>query len=444
MNKGKDNNYTSVDAPNDRLSALNPDFDDQDDDEDLEEYADDDTHESRSDLIEKSNYTSTSDDMINNAQTLYIKPEDEDFGLTPEKFKCRDLNINRKSLAVGAQIFVVFCLVSAYFGYKLGQYYDVKTNRNEYTRTDVVDEMMIPYIYLDFYNYTSSCEVQYFFNFPGNGNNGTHIHAYFDGTGMQTMTSTNWSRNNYDPWDHSQFYYYFYNDINTTDNIEIRNYGYTNSSMSDTDLTNTMIKEATKSDFMLLFNPRGHYEQYLLIPPSDIFISVGEKENLQVDLVCYSYDPTYVFYKLGHEDEILMQDNINTADLILDSLFWDSNPIEPNYKLTISYTWYSHNNKVDISSDIPQDEKNDYFIGSVEGTYSADDYYSMQLDIQPNPSGSKITYVTEELFSIYEVFSLSGGMFATVNSFCTFVVIYLIWGFDFGCLKFKGLYFVFF
>ena len=367
----------------------------------------------------------------------------------PKEFEHRKAKFNRKSLALAVELAIVVAVVLAYFGYKLHEYFDTKKNRNEYTRVEEVDEMGVPYVYLDAF---ASCHLEIIFDFEVNGMNYTYIVFYVNGSAyahsydlsswsdsdnyeILTMRSSKWSSSDICPFASCTIFgmYYFSKD-NVTIIDDVIWDAYTGEN-----LTIDTIYELTKDDFMIVY--RKHYSstQFLLIPPSNARIPVGKK-SLKAIFTCDNESDSYAYagtwYQIDHKDEIKSYDNAQT---MLDKLWLNSNPVDANYKLSMSYIWYSHDNTVDIEKDIPPDERNDYYSTSIEGSYASE--FQVELEIAPSPSGLKMTYVIERLFAIYDVISSTGGMFATVNSFCTMVFIYLIWGFDFGFLKYKGKFF---
>lgn len=99
-----------------------------------------------------------------------------------------------------------------------------------------------------------------------------------------------------------------------------------------------------------------------------------------------------------------------------------------------SYEWFSFDNEIDKKSSY-----RDYFITSVGSTFSlVDNYGKLDMYISPNAVGKKITFVTTQSLDFWSIFSLTGGMFATVNSIVAIVAIHIIWGFDWKFLKFGG------
>lgn len=88
----------------------------------------------------------------------------------------------------------------------------------------------------------------------------------------------------------------------------------------------------------------------------------------------------------------------------------------------------------------------DYFVTTADSTYELENSRFIKLDIKiaPSATGIKTTYVTAKSLDVWAIFSLTGGMFTTVNSIFALLAVHLIWGFNFKCLKFSGMCFTIF
>ena len=310
--------------------------------------------------------------------------------------KKRSGGVNRKGLVVALQFLVVFSVVGTYLGYKIWQLSDKNINRNEYIIDTPVDAMPIPYVYIDMYSNDSvdtNCEFLV-------------VAAITDDYSTYGYWSTLWG-------------------------------GYPSPIINDTSTTIESILEQTKYDGGIIRSYLGFYTQWVFIPPSNWTIKVDNKYTIDVYLTCLPnsrYENVSNYAKIDHIDQLNRYSTI--GDFLLEDYF-DASFYETNYQTRYSYMWHTFKNTVDKSKDIPDDEKYDYVELSVDGTYTSDDLI-VELVIEPNTAGTKTWHITEPLEDFLDVLSSTGGIFATVNSFCALIAIYVIWGFEMGPLKFNG------
>ena len=317
--------------------------------------------------------------------------------IKPEHILCCEVKQDRKSLVIGLQFLVVFGIVLSYFIYKMVQLFDTDAdgaNRNEYIINESVDEMPIPYVYID-----------------SSSNNSCLLY------------------------------------IESENNTWIS--GYNSSDSLDSSSTMENILDTTESNGIIISNYYGGFNQFWFIPPSDLYISVGEKSQLKVYFLCFEAENStdIAYFQFGHKDEL---NQYNSGFDFFKNAYSDSSYFYPYYERRLSYVWHTNKNKIDKKKSLSDDEKYDYLIFSGEATYHLEDifgdyyvYYPAYFVLQPNGAGTKTFHITEEYFDFLDVLSSTGGIFASVNSFCALIALYFIWGFELRCFKFRGKLFCF-
>lgn len=316
---------------------------------------------------------------------------------------CCELKQDRKSLVVAMQFICVLVLLSGYFMYKMVQLYDEKhANRNEHIKNKAVDAMPLPYVYFDFLTPKHETCSLYCGIWKGLEE---EIHSWVSDN--DTIT------------------------LNSSSTIE-------------------RILDATESDGSGVFITRkmGNWSQFWWIPPSDLYLAVGDKMTMRLILNCptaYPYD--FLFFESNAKDSL---NQYNDGDDFLDATFLDSAFIYAFYETRFSYVWHTNKNTIDKKKNLEAGEKYDFMIFSGEANYYLADLsfygfvndshldYPAYVVFEPDAAGTKIVHVTEHKFDFLDVVSATGGIFASVNSFFALIAVVAIWGFEFGPCKFKG------
>lgn len=319
----------------------------------------------------------------------------------PEKADLVCCKPDKKDCIMGIQFFVVLALVGSYFGYELSEYLNPNTNRKDYTKSDTVDEMPIPFIYMDFVSNSSGVPGP-----DGMLQDECFPHVLY--------------------WNHSYDGY-----LNITS--EWKEMAFLESDQT----LQTILSTTTKYAPGFYRSKTYISDQYLYIPADNATIDPGAKDWIEIRLICPEdvILATELWYEIDHKEQL---NNFDNASALFTNYYWKSDYIYKDYAVKFTYEWFSFDNEVDDTI------LYDYFIDTVESTFAIDDgefaneYTRGVIEVAPNGAGKKTTFVTTRSLDVWAIFSLTGGMFTSVNTIVAAISIYLIWGFDFKFFKFSG------
>ena len=302
---------------------------------------------------------------------------------------CSRFNI--KTIFYRLKFFTVFAVISSYFVYQLIDYFNTSVNISQSLTKETQDSLPKPYVYIEFSSEYDDCLV---------------FRANYSNVNYRDYTSLS-------------------SDFVIFDTVH---------SIDDNSL-NDILNILTVDNYYLIKNQSATYIKYLLIPPNycdETGSKVGQgSSGLHLILFCQlgKYpqivnDSAFIFGNMDHKNNLYNFDNVTDAFNYFEN---DSKALIPGLWTFFSYEWDIHDDKI-------HNEKYEYFIP----------YIAQQIDIPhtyldfgiagvfsfyPVFAAIKETYTISQKTTLIDILSLTGGLFTTVYSALTVMVIYLIWGY---------------
>ena len=377
---------------------------------------------------------------------------------------CGRKTMERKTFLLLLQTIILISCIVSYLVYQLIDFFRPSVNRREYTIVESVANVPFPYIYMEFYtNYVLDDVLWPYSLYNSSSNNRSNSYSshskinYSNRSNRSSSYSSGTSNSSNGSYygDSIDFEYYFNNSEEYYDYVFqckvvtwyptdyklyyrfalISDYVFYDNNQNMSFILHSDNKEnGLKNEFQLIyrFDNSEQVHQYLLIPASNVSITASTQDIIYFALFCNDENLTeigsLIHYKINHKNTL---NNFDTIGETFDYMFDTSDYSINGYDIVLNYEWFSYDNTVDSKSKQISDNKYyDYLRVSGQTSYIADGIFTYIMQILPSHRGEKVTYVTQQDQTIWDVLSLTGGMFTLINSMLTLITLYLVWGFN--------------